>query len=317
MGRIKTFMLMAALTALLMIIGQLVGGNQGMIMAFVFAGAANFFAYWNSDKMVLAKTNAKEINADSAPALFNMVRDLAANADIPMPKIYIVSSPQPNAFATGRDPNHAAIAVNTGLMDVLTQDELAGVIAHEMAHIKYRDTLTMTVTATMAGALTMIARWAMFFGSNRDNRSGGGGAIAAILSMILAPIAAALIQFAVSRTREYEADKHGAEICGHPLWLAGALEKIGLQSDRIVNEYAERNPEIASLFIVNPLMGGKRDNLFATHPALENRIQRLHQMAKNEMNINKSPMSQHSQQKQTRQRVNDKDLTAPGNESPW
>lgn len=317
MGRIKTFMLMAALTALLMVIGQLVGGNQGMIMAFVFAGAANFFAYWNSDKMVLAKTNAKQIDADSAPALFNMVADLAANADIPMPKIYIVSSPQPNAFATGRDPNHAAIAVNTGLMDVLTQDELAGVVAHEMAHIKYRDTLTMTVTATMAGALTMIARWAMFFGNNRDNRNGGGGAIAAILSMILAPIAAALIQFAVSRTREYEADKHGAQICGHPLWLADALEKIGFQSGRIVNEYAERNPEIASLFIVNPLTSSKRDNLFATHPALENRIQRLHQMAKNEMNISESPMGAKPQPQQARRQVNDKDLTAPGNESPW
>ncbi|MFV0431380.1 MAG: zinc metalloprotease HtpX [Alphaproteobacteria bacterium] len=322
MGRMKTFMLMAAMTALLMVVGQYAGGNAGMMMAFLMAGGMNFFAYWNSDKMVLRKTNAQEVDAITAPTLYRMIQDLSQNADLPMPKVYVISSPQPNAFATGRDPQHAAIAVNTGLMDILSQDELAGVISHELAHIKNRDTLTMTVTATMAGALTMVARWAMFMGgNNRDSR--GGGALGAILSIFLAPMAAALIQFAVSRAREYEADKHGAWICGNPLWLAGALEKLGIGAQRIRNPNAERYPETASLYIVNPL-AAKGDKLFSTHPSLENRIERLREMAEAEPNVQTYQVNEQNQMRQASQQTqrakvksDPKDFTAPGNDNPW
>ncbi len=280
MGQTKTYILMAALTALLMLVGQAVGGNTGMLIAFAFAGFSNFFAYWNSDKIVLSSVKASEVDAQSAPTLYKMVEDLAYNADIPMPRVYIVPSKQPNAFATGRDPNHAAVAVNVGLMEMLNQDELAGVIAHELAHIKNRDTLTMTVTSTMAGALTVLARFAMF-APRSNNRN--ANPIVGLLLVILAPLAAAMIQFAVSRTREYEADRHGAWICGNPLWLADALEKLGRGVSHIHNEVAERRPEMASLYIVNPLRGGSGDKLFSTHPSLENRIQRLHELAHNDM----------------------------------
>ncbi len=311
MGRMKTFMLMAALTALLMLVGQMVGGSNGMIMAFVMAASMNFYSYWNSDKMILRSVRAKEVDESSAPTLYAMVRDLSVNADLPMPRVYIVDSPQPNAFATGRDPNHAAVAVNTGLMNILTQDELAAVVAHELAHIKNRDTLTMTVTATMAGALTMLARWAMFFGSSRNQR---GNALGIIASIILAPMAAAMIQFAVSRAREYEADKHGAWICGNPLWLAAALEKLGLGVRQHRNVYAENRPETASLYIVNPLNGSRKDNLFSTHPSLQNRIERLHEMAKAGIT---SRAKTTSHRPQGRLKKNHKDITAPGNENPW
>ncbi len=312
MGRMKTFMLMAALTALLMVVGQAVGGSNGMLMAFVMAAGMNFFSYWNSDKMVLRSVRAKQVDGNSAPTLYNMVADLSRNADMPMPKVYIVDSPQPNAFATGRNPNHAAVAVNTGLMHILSQDELAGVIAHELAHIKNKDTLTMTITATMAGALTMLARWAMFFGGNRNQKGGG---LALIFSIILAPMAAAIIQFAVSRAREYEADKHGAWICGNPLWLAGALEKLGIGVRQHRNVYAEARPETASLYIVNPLAGGKRDNLFSTHPSLENRIQRLQEMAKTGITPNIGKTTAH--RPSSRSKRDRKDMTAPGNDNPW
>lgn len=311
MGRIKTFMLMAALTALVMLVGQAVGGSGGMMVAFFMAAGMNFFSYWNSDKMVLRSVRAKEVDEHSAPTLYRMVRDLSINADLPMPRVYIVDSPQPNAFATGRNPQNAAVAVNTGLMHLLNQDELAGVIAHELAHIKNRDTLTMTITATMAGALTMIARYAMFFGGNRNNR---GNAAVVMLSVILAPMAAAIIQFAVSRAREYEADKHGAWICGNPLWLAGALEKLGLGVRQHRNIHAERRPETASLYIVNPLAGSGRDKLFSTHPNLENRIQRLHEMAKTGISP-KTDIKTHRQPHKAQK--NAKNMTAPGNENPW
>lgn len=271
---------MAILTALLMLAGQAVGGNAGMLIAFAFAGIGNFYAYWNSDKIVLSSVNASEVDAKTAPTLYKMVEDLAYNADMPMPRVYIVPSKQPNAFATGRDPEHAAVAVNAGLMEMLNQDELAGVIAHELAHIKNRDTLTMTVTSTMAGALTVLARFAMF-APRSNNRN--VHPIVGLLLIILAPLAAAIIQFAVSRTREYEADRHGAWICGNPIWLAAALEKLGRGVKNIHNEAAERRPETASLYIVNPLAGGTVDNLFSTHPSLENRIQRLHELARTNM----------------------------------
>ncbi len=271
---------MAVLTALLMLAGQAVGGNAGMLIAFAFAGFGNFYAYWNSDKIVLSSVKAREVDAQSAPTLYKMVEDLAYNAELPMPKVYIVPSKQPNAFATGRDPDHAAVAVNVGLMEMLNQDELAGVIAHELAHIKNRDTLTMTVTSTMAGALTVLARFAMFAPRSNNRNT---NPIVGLLLMILAPLAAAIIQFAISRTREYEADRHGAWICGNPLWLAGALEKLGRGVSHIHNEAAERRPEMASLYIVNPLKGGSVDNLFSTHPNLENRIERLHALARDDM----------------------------------
>lgn len=282
MGRMKTFLLMAILTALLMMVGQALGGSGGMMFAFLFAAGGNFFAYWNSDKIVLRSMKATEVDQHSAPALYQMVKDLSHNADMPMPRVYVVQSNQPNAFATGRNPQNAAVAVNTGLMDLLSQDEMAGVIAHELAHIKNRDTLTMTITATMAGALMTIARFAMFMPS-RNRSNNGGNAFLSILLIMLAPMAAMIVQFAVSRSREYEADYHGALICGNPLWLADALKKLDQGVRRHPNKWAQEHPETASLYIMNPLKGSQGDKLFSTHPSLENRIERLHHMAENGM----------------------------------
>jgi heat shock protein HtpX len=277
MNMMRTAVLMAAMTALFLVVGALIGGQTGMLMALAFAAATNLFAYWNSDRMALAANGAQEIERADAPDLYDLVAELARRAQLPMPRVYVIHEDQPNAFATGRNPENAAVAVNTGLMRMLTREELAGVIAHELAHIKHRDTLTMTITATLAGAISSIAQWGMFFGGNRSN---GPGVIGSIALAILAPLAAMLVQMAISRSREYEADRLGAEICGDPNWLASALYKIAHGAEAIPNENAEANPAMAHMFIVNPLTGRGVDNLFSTHPNVENRIAALQQLAR-------------------------------------
>jgi heat shock protein HtpX len=279
MSYLRTAILLAALTALFMGVGYLVGGQAGMLIALLVAGGMNLFAYWNSDKMVLRMFGAHEVDARSAPELHDMVRQLAANAGLPMPKVYVMDNPQPNAFATGRNPQNAAVAVTTGLINTVTREELAGVVAHELAHVKNHDTLLMTITATVAGAISMLANFGLYFGGGR-NDSGHMGIIGTLMLVILGPLAAALVQMAISRTREYEADRIGAEIVGKPLWLASALQKISRAAHRIPNIEAERNPASAPLFIVNPLSGARMDNLFSTHPNVENRVARLEAMAR-------------------------------------
>ena len=276
MNWFRTTLLMAALTALFMTIGGLIGGGTGAVVALLVAGGMNLFAYWNSDKMLLRMHNAQPVDARSEPELYDMVAQLAQNAGIPMPAVYIVDEEQPNAFATGRNPEHAAVAVTTGLLRILSHQEVAGVVAHELGHIRNRDTLTMTITATIAGAVSMLANFAMFFGGNRNN---GAGIIGSIAVALLAPVAAMLVQMAISRTREYAADRAGAEISGRPLWLASALEKLEQGARRIDNPTAEQNPATAHVFIVNPLHGGAMDGLFTTHPSTANRIAALRAMA--------------------------------------
>jgi heat shock protein HtpX len=276
MNIFRTGMLLAVLTAIFMAVGFLLGGTMGMLLALVFAIGTNLFAYWNSDKVVLRMYKAREVDRQSLPEFYDLVAQLAENAELPMPKVYIIDNPQPNAFATGRNPENAAVAATTGLLQVLSTQEVAGVMAHELAHVKNRDTLTMTITATIAGAIGMLANFALFFGGNRNNSVGIIGTIAI---MILAPMAAMLVQMAISRTREYAADRSGAEISGQPLWLASALEKIQRSASRIDNQQAERNPATAHMFIINPLHAHAIDGLFSTHPKTENRVARLREMA--------------------------------------
>lgn len=277
MNYTRTAILIAVMTALFMAVGALIGGYSGMMIALAVAVATNFFAYWNSDRLALSANGAYEVDANTAPELVQMVHELAERAQMPAPRVYVVESDQPNAFATGRNPENGAVAVNTGLVQMLTREELAGVIAHELAHIKNRDTLTMTITATLAGAISSIATWGTLFGGNRNN--GGLGAIGAIALAVLAPLAAGIVQFAISRSREYEADRMGALICGNPHWLASALAKISGLAQQIPNERAEANPAMAHMFIVNPLTGQGMDNLFSTHPNVENRLAALEQLA--------------------------------------
>jgi heat shock protein HtpX len=279
MSYFRTAILLAALTALFMGIGYLIGGQGGMLIALAVAGAMNLFAYWNSDKMVLRMYGAREVDARSAPELYAMTSELAANAGLPMPRVFIMDNPQPNAFATGRNPQNAAVAVTTGLLKTVDRDELAGVIAHELGHIKNRDTLLMTMTATIAGAISMLANFGFYFGG-RNNDSGNIGFIGTLLLVILGPLAAGLVQMAISRTREYAADRAGAEISRSPMALASALQKIAGAAHRIPNMEAERNPASAHLFIVNPLSGARMDNLFSTHPNVENRVAALQDMAR-------------------------------------
>ncbi|MCZ8153833.1 MAG: zinc metalloprotease HtpX [Rhodobacteraceae bacterium] len=274
-GYAKTFMLMAALTALFMGIGAMIGGAGGAVLAFVFAAGMNLFGYWNADKAVLRMTGAREVDTRTAPDFVGMVHRLADGAGMPRPKVYVIESDQPNAFATGRNPENAAVATTTGLLRRLTGEEVAAVMAHELAHIQNRDTLIMTVTATFAGAIGMLANFAMFFG----NRERAGGMLGLIAVMIFAPLAAALVQMAISRSREYEADKAGAAICGNPMWLASALKKIDAFAKGIDNDQAERNPAVAHMFIINPLHAHKRDALFSTHPATANRVAALEALA--------------------------------------
>lgn len=279
MNMMRTAVLLAAMTALFMVVGLALGGKTGMMLALVVAIGTNLFAYWNSDKMALAANDAQEVDAQSAPELVAMVAELAQRAQLPMPRVYIIHSDQPNAFATGRDPQHAAVAVNTGLMQMLSREEVAGVLAHELAHIKNRDTLTMTITATLAGAISSIAQFGMFFGGGERRENGGLGMIGTIAMSILAPIAASIVQMAVSRSREYVADEMGGQIAGNPLWLASALEKISQGAAEIPNEAAEAKPAMAHMFIINPLSGFGMDNLFSTHPNTENRVAALVQQA--------------------------------------
>ena len=274
MGYFKTAVLMAAMTALFMGVGYLIGGTGGTVIALVVAALMNVFTWWNSDRMVLRMHNAQPVTPGDRLGLHALTAELAKNAGLPEPKVYLIDTPQPNAFATGRNPANAAVAVTSGLLRSVTREELAGVIAHELAHIRNHDTAIMTVTATFAGAISMLANFALFFGGSRERL----GLIGTLMMMFLAPMAAALVQMAISRTREYAADKAGAEICGQPLWLASALEKIAMGAARIDNHAAERNPVTAHMFIINPLHAHKHDSLFATHPATENRVAALRAM---------------------------------------
>jgi heat shock protein HtpX len=279
MNYLRTGLLLAGLTGLFVAVGSLIGGEAGALMALVFAGGMNLFAYWNSDRMVLSMHGAQEVDEAHAPDLHAMVAALAGRAGLPMPRVYIMDNPQPNAFATGRNPQNAAVAVTTGLLETLDRGEVEGVIAHELAHIANRDTLIMTVTATIAGAISMLGNFAMFssLGNNRDNN--GMGVIGTLAAIILAPLAAMLVQMAISRTREYAADNLGARISGEPMALASALAKISDMAHAVPNEAAERSPATAHMFIVNPLSGERMDNLFSTHPATENRIAALRELA--------------------------------------
>ncbi|MBI3710416.1 MAG: zinc metalloprotease HtpX [Proteobacteria bacterium] len=282
MNYARTALLLAAMTGLFLAIGFLIGGEAGMLVALAIALAMNLFAYWNSDKMVLRMYGAQEADRATAPGLYGIVEQLADRAGLPMPKVYVIENDQPNAFATGRDPAHAAVAATTGLLGRLSSEEIAGVMAHELAHIKNRDTLTMTITATIAGAIGMLANFTFLFGNNSRDSNGNPnplGMVGAVLVMILAPVAAMLVQMAISRSREYEADRMGAEISGRPLWLASALDKLERGAQAIANPEAEQNPATAHLFIINPLHGGSMDNLFSSHPSTDHRIQRLRQMA--------------------------------------
>lgn len=278
MNTLRTAMLLAAMTALFMGVGYLIGGSGGMVIAFLIAAAMNLFSYWNADKMVLSMNRAVEVDERNAPEYYAIVQNLAGQAGLPMPKTYLIDNPQPNAFATGRNPQNAAVAATTGLLQQLSHEEVAAVMAHELAHVQHRDTLTMTIVATLAGAISMLGNFAFFFGGNRDNNN-SLGIIGVLVAMIVAPFAAMIVQMAISRTREYEADRRGAEICGQPLWLASALDKIARGAERIRNPDAERNPATAHLFIINPLSGERMDSLFSTHPNTDNRIAALQAMA--------------------------------------
>ncbi|MGE5794350.1 MAG: zinc metalloprotease HtpX [Bacteroidota bacterium] len=277
---LKTAILMAGIVALFGAIGAVIGGQQGMLVALAIGGALNFAAYWYSDKMVLAMYRAQEVDATSAPQLYGMVRELAGRAGLPMPRVYLIDEAQPNAFATGRNPEHAAVAATTGILRLLTPRELRGVMAHELAHVKHRDILISTVSATIAGAISTLANFGMLFGGRANDEEGGGGnPVLAILVLVLAPIAAMLIQFAISRTREFGADRRGAEISGDPRALADALAKIGAYARGIPLATAEAHPATAQMMIVNPLSGGGIKGLFSTHPSTDERIARLLAMA--------------------------------------
>ncbi len=275
----KTAILMAAITALFMAIGSLLGGRQGMVLALLFALGMNFFSYWFSDKLVLRMYNAQEVDETSAPQFYRLVRELAQRAGLPMPRVYLIDEDAPNAFATGRNPQHAAVAATTGILRVLSERELRGVMAHELAHVQHRDILISTISATMAGAIGMLGNFAMIFGG-RDSEGRQTNPLVALLVMILAPIAASLIQMAISRAREFEADRGGAEISGDPAALASALDKIHRYAQGIPLETAERHPETAQMMIMNPLSAGGIKSLFSTHPSTEERIARLMELAR-------------------------------------
>jgi heat shock protein HtpX len=287
MNYAKTAMLLALLTGIFLVLGALVGGKTGLIFAFFIALAMNAFSLWKSDSVVLHMFHAQEVDDSTAPELVGIVRDLARRAGLPMPRVYIMHNPQPNAFATGRSPSHAAVCASTGLLEALDRQELSGVLAHELSHIKNRDTLTMAVAATIGGAVSMFAQYMQFgmiFGGGRDNDRGGLGIIGTLAAVIVAPMAAGLVQMAISRSREYQADHAGAMICGNPLWLASALRKIDGLARHIQNDDAEAVPAAAHMFIINPLNGHGVDNLFSTHPNVENRIAALEAQAR-EMGI--------------------------------
>jgi heat shock protein HtpX len=278
MNALKTTFLMALMTVLLVLAGGAIGGRSGMTFALVMAGVMNFVSYWFSDKIVLTMYGARQVTESDYPEFYGLVRQLAISAGMPMPKVYIIDSETPNAFATGRNPEHAAVAATTGIMRILTRDELTGVMAHELSHVRHRDILISSVAATIAGAITYLAhmaQWAAIFGGSRDRDEEGGGAFGMIVMAIVAPIAAMLIQMAISRAREYDADKGGATLSGNPLYLAGALRKLEMANRQIP---MHANAATAHMFIVNPLTGGSLMNLFSTHPPIEERIARLRAM---------------------------------------
>lgn len=276
-GYLRTTILLAAMTALFLAVGWALGGRGGMMVALGVAIVTNLFAWWNSDKMVLRMHNAQAIGPQDAPQLYRMTQAMAARAGLPMPALYLIHQSQPNAFATGRNPQNAAVAVNTGLLEMMPEEEVAGVVAHELAHIRNRDTLIMTVTACLAGAIGMLAQFGFLFGG-RD-RERGPGPLFGLLIMLLAPLAAAIVQMAVSRSREYEADRGAAEITGNPAGLARALMRLEQGRHQYVNQTAEANPATAHMFIINPLNGQRMDNLFSTHPRTENRVAALMELA--------------------------------------
>jgi heat shock protein HtpX len=276
LNHLKTGLLLASLAALFGIVGIAMGGTSGLIIALIFATCTNAVAYWNADKLALRAQGAKEVDANTAPEIVQLVHTLAERGGLPPPCVFLIEQAQPNAFATGRSPEKSAVAITTGLLEILTKEELAGVIAHELAHIKSHDTLTMTIAATIAGAISSFVNFAMMFGGTRNRPN----PLMGFLMMFLAPMAAAIIQMTISRSREYEADRVGAEISGNPMWLASALEKIAMGAKSIPNEAAEMRPATASLFIINPLSGQRMDGWFSTHPKPENRIAALIQLAK-------------------------------------
>lgn len=276
MNQVKTVILLAALGGLLVVIGGYIGGKNGALIALVIAVALNFGSYWFSDKIVLRMYRAQEVTEAEAPDLYRLVANLATNAGLPMPKLYIIPDPSPNAFATGRNPSHAAVAVTEGIMGLLTWEELAGVIGHELGHVKNRDILIQSVAATIGAAITYLAHFGFFFGGSSDDEDGGGSFVGMILMMILAPLAAAVIQMAISRSREYIADSTGAEICGHPMWLAQALDKLRRGSEAVP---MHGDQATAHMFIVSPFLRGGISGLFSTHPPIEERIARLQHMA--------------------------------------
>src|SRR2546423_2869670 len=280
MNYFRTAILLAGLTALFMGVGYLIGGQAGALIALMVAAAMNLFSYWNADQLVLSMHGAQEVEARAAPDLVQLAGELANRAGLPMPRVYLMDNPQPNAFATGRNPEHAAVAVTTGLLNMLSRDEVAGVIAHELAHVRNRDTLTMTITATIAGAISMLAQFGLFFGGGHRDNNNGVGLIGTLAMVILAPLAAMLVRMAISRTREYSADNIGAQIAGGTQGLASALVKISNAAHHIENDTAEQNPATAHLFIVNPLSGHRMDNLFSTHPSTENRIAALNELSR-------------------------------------
>jgi heat shock protein HtpX len=283
MNYARTALLLGVLTAIFVALGALVGGKGGLILAFGIALIMNVTSLWKSDSIVLRMFKAQEVDEANAPDLFAIVRDLARRAELPMPRVYIMNNPQPNAFATGRSPSHAALCASTGLIEALNRDELSGVLAHELAHVKNRDTLTMAVAATLGGAVSMFAQYlqlGLLFGGGRSNDRGGVGIIGTLAALFIAPLAAGLVQMAISRSREYQADRLGAMICGNPLWLASALKKIDVLARKIQNPDAEAVPAAAHMFIVNPLNGRGIDSLFATHPNIDNRIAELEEMAR-------------------------------------
>ncbi len=275
---LKTAVLMAAITALFMLIGAYVGGRQGMALALVLALGLNFFSYWFSDKLVLKMYNAREVDETSAPQFYRMIAELVQRAGLPMPRVYVIDEAAPNAFATGRNPEHAAVAATTGIMQVLSANELRAVMAHELTHVAHRDILISTISATMAGAISMLANFAMLFGG-RDSEGRPANPIAGLVVMLLAPLAASLIQLAISRAREFEADRGGAELSGDPRSLASALQKIQAYAQGTPLIAAERNPQTAQMMIINPLHGGGIGSLFSTHPSTEERVARLLAMA--------------------------------------
>ena len=274
---LKTSILMAAIVALFGVVGGALGGQSGMLIALLFAAGMNIYAYWFSDKAVLKMYDAQEVTPNNTELknYYNIVKELAQNAELPMPKVYVINEQQPNAFATGRNPEHAAVAATVGIMQILSERELCGVMAHELAHVKHRDTLTSTISATMAGAISAIAQFGMFFGGGRSSDGERTNPIIGMLMMFLAPMAAALIQMAISRSREFEADRKGAEICKDPKSLASALEKIHHHAHQIPNQTAEMHPETGQMMIINPLAGVSFDSLFSTHPKTEERVARL------------------------------------------